>query len=265
MGGKNKKYIPRHRHNPDVQARKIDKLSSDIQEQNNILDMINTSYDNHMEHLSSFAKHDLGNAVQSMYAILKILSNKLDEEDRNALKTCIDNMQNALNSFEDIVPYSKTGTFMLSKLLNALETLTRYQIGSENIDAKFIYNRSDVTQINQPFQSILQLLHNLTINSIKALKNVVGKKLLVIEAVIEEKICTIVVKDTGCGISDEHVDRVFEYKFTTTNGCGIGLYHAKYVCDQIDGSITLDRNLNDFSTIFTLKFNIDGNQEHSNN
>lgn len=69
MGAK-KRYIPKSRHNPEVQARRIDQLKDEIENQRRLLEIVTLSYDRHMEHLSAFAKHDLGNAIQSMYAVL---------------------------------------------------------------------------------------------------------------------------------------------------------------------------------------------------
>lgn len=264
MGSK-KKYIPKSRHNPEVQARRIDELKEEIEDQRRLLEIVTLSYDHHMEHLSAFAKHDLGNAIQSMYAVLKMLSKKLSIEDHLALKTSIDNMNNTLGNFENLVPYTKTGTFSLAKLMTALEVMTRFSASAEHIECSFIYNRESESNINQPFQSLLQLLQNLTLNSIKALKDSIGEKKIEIVAEIDSDFCIIAIKDTGCGIKDEDTNRVFDYKFTTTNGCGIGLYHARYVCNEIGGEISFQRNVDGYSTIFIIKFPINGTKEDINN
>lgn len=262
MSAKKRKYIPKPRHNPEVLARQIECLQEQVEDQRRLLEIVTLSYDKHMEHLSSFAKHDMGNAVQSMYAILKLLSKKLPDEDCQALKVSIDNVQNTLNSFENMVPYTKTGSFSLQKLMAALESLTRFQAGAEGISYRFLYDRVGETKIHQPFQAFLQLLQNLTSNSIKALRGQ-EVKVLEVEAVVEDDLCAISVKDTGCGIPDENVNQIFDYKFTTTDGCGIGLYHARYVCEQIKGELFFERNVDGFSTVFTFKFNIDGNKTDS--
>lgn len=264
MGAK-KRYIPKSRHNPEVQARRIDQLKDEIENQRRLLEIVTLSYDRHMEHLSAFAKHDLGNAIQSMYAVLKMLSKKLSVEDHLALKTAIDNMNNTLANFESLVSYTKTGTFSLTKLMAALEVMTRFSASAEHIECTFIYDREVEFYINQPFQSILQLLQNLTLNSIKALKDCTGEKKIEIAAEVDGEFCIIAIKDTGCGIKDEDVNRVFDYKFTTTNGCGIGLYHAKYVCDEIGGEISFQRNVDVFSTVFIIKFPVNGTKEDINN
>lgn len=48
--------------------------------------------------------------------------------------------------------------------------------------------------------------------------------------------------DDGKGISSEHIDKVFDFGFTTTGGTGIGLYHAKQIVDRMKGTITINNN-----------------------
>lgn len=265
MSKNKRKYIPKSRHNPEIQARRIEELSKKIQMHDEVLTSVIESYDKHIEHLSSFAKHDMGNSIQSLYAILKLLKNKLSEDDHLAIKTSVDNLQTTLNNFEQMVPYTKTQGFKLNKLMVAVETLTRYQAGASGLSQNYLYDRSDTTIIYQPFQAILQVVQNFVLNSIKALKDVEYEKKIEIEANITDKICSIAVKDNGCGIEDGNTNKVFEYKYTTTDGSGIGLYHAKHVCSKINGDITIDRNVDGFTTIFTLKFKIDGNKTDSDN
>lgn len=265
MNKKKNIYIPKSRHNPEIQAQRIEKLSKKIQMHEEVLTSVIESYDKHIEHLSSFAKHDMGNSIQSLYAILKLLKNKLSEDDHLAIKTSVDNLQTTLNNFEQMVPYTKTQGFQLNKLMVAVETLTRYQAGANGLVQTYLYDRDDTTVIYQPFQAILQVVQNFVLNSIKALKDINGEKRIEIEANIVDNICYIAVKDNGCGIEDDNVNKVFEYKYTTTDGSGIGLFHAKHVCSEINGDIAIDRNVDGFTTIFTLKFNIDGNKTNSDN
>lgn len=257
---KRKPYIPKPRHNPEQQARQLEKIKDNLEKQDRILQTVTKSYDRHMEHLANFAKHDIGNAIQSMYAVLKLISTESPDDNYLALKTSVDNMQAALDNFQNLVPYSKTGSFQLSKLITGLEVMARSSCSLENI--YFEVDSVRDLEVHQPYQALLQLLHNLVINSIKSLKYTSKDKILRIETTNTKTDCIIKVKDTGCGIKDEHVDSVFTYGFTTTDGSGIGLYHAKYVCDNIKGSIFLERNTDCFSTVFTLKFPINGNKEN---
>ena len=50
----------------------------------------------------------------------------------------------------------------------------------------------------------------------------------------------IAVEDNGSGLDVPDLQRVFEKGFTTTSGSGLGLYYARFILDQMGGSITAD-------------------------
>ncbi len=61
----------------------------------------------------------------------------------------------------------------------------------------------------------------------------------------EDGCIRVVVVDTGCGISDEDLDRVFQPGFTTRGdqgGSGIGLTVSREIVWALGGSIELSRN-----------------------
>jgi signal transduction histidine kinase len=263
---KKKKYLPCSRLNPAALAARIDKLQADVENHKIILDVVTKSHEQHMEHLSNFAKHDIGNAVQSMFAVLKLSEKRMAATDILELKAAINNVNASLENFEQLVPYTKDGSFDLRKLMTGIEILCRSTMSLEKIHCTYNFDRSNKQLINQPFQAILQLLNNLMINAVKALKHNNEKKIIEVSSVVDEQNCIIFVKDTGCGIPDENLDRIFDYKFTTTpGGSGIGLFHARHVCKSIDGEIRFERNNDGFSTIFIFKFPIDGTKKNTCN
>jgi len=73
-----------------------------------------------------------------------------------------------------------------------------------------------------------------------------------LEALANENFITIVVRDTGCGITEEQLPTIFE-PFVTykKNGSGLGLA----ICDKIikahGGSISVESTIN-VGTTFTL-------------
>lgn len=62
--------------------------------------------------------------------------------------------------------------------------------------------------------------------------------------------------DNGVGIKDSIKDKIFNLHFSITGGSGIGLYHAKYIVEAMNGSISYSRDANNYNTVFTLKFPI---------
>lgn len=96
---------------------------------------------------------------------------------------------------------------------------------------------------------IIIILDNLLNNSLKAkAKNVK----LIWEDVSKSEIELHVVDD-GIGIHDKNKGKVFDPRFTTTNGSGLGLYHTKEVIEKMGGKISVNNKLKQ-GVEFILKF-----------
>ena len=80
------------------------------------------------------------------------------------------------------------------------------------------------------------VIENLIYNSFKA-----RAKNLYIEILQNDKDVNIVFDDDGIGISNKNIDtrKFFELGYSTTNGTGVGLYHAKITIEKIGGYIDL--------------------------
>ena len=55
----------------------------------------------------------------------------------------------------------------------------------------------------------------------------------------------ISVTDDGNGINSYEKNRIFEKGFSTTDGSGLGLYHVKFIIEQMGGSISLNEKIED--------------------
>jgi len=234
-----KKYIPFHRHNPEVLARKVEKLQEDIEQGKNTLSAVIKANEQHTIFLSNFLQHDMKNAIHSMDGILSTISgNMVNDDEINSLKTSLDILRRTVNNFKDLIPHSQNGEFTLNALLSSVEALTRGNIGKD-IECEFIYDRGAEIIINHSYQALLQMLHNIIINATKSMETVANKKLFV-KANINDSKCEIIIQDAGLEIPKENLDKIFSYGFSTTDGTGIGLFHAKYVCNSFNGEINVN-------------------------
>lgn len=81
--------------------------------------------------------------------------------------------------------------------------------------------------------------------------SIIGKK--------KDNTFNVIIRDTGCGIKKEDLNRVFEKGFTGTNGrdnaksTGLGLYLAKELCENLDHGIYVNSVYNEY-TEFTITF-----------
>lgn len=100
----------------------------------------------------------------------------------------------------------------------------------------------------RPIEMII-ILDNLLNNSLKAkAKNVSVNWKSINSSEIE-----LHIKDDGIGIPDKNLDKVFDARFTTTNGSGLGLYHTKEVIEKLSGKITINNKLKQ-GVEFIIKF-----------
>lgn len=258
MPGKkrHKNYTPPQRHNPEVLARKIENQQEAVDRLENVIDAVNKDNERHIIFLSNFLQHDMKNTIHGMDGILSTLSgNSISNDEIESLKTSLDVLRKTINDFRNLIPHSQNGEFTLNALLSSIEALTRGNFNKE-IECKFDYDRKSEVTINHSYQALLQVLHNVILNALKSVEASKMKRLLVKANVNDDK-CEIRIADTGVEIPKENSEKIFSYGFSTTGGTGIGLFHAKYVCDSFNGSMNLNIQCeHPFTKEFIIKFPI---------
>lgn len=98
-----------------------------------------------------------------------------------------------------------------------------------------------------------QVILNLISNSIDALENSREKKVS-IEASIQNSSVQIIISDTGCGIDEENLEKIFQPFFTTKEvgkGTGLGLSIVYSLINNMGGNIVVSSKLGTGST-FTI-------------
>lgn len=113
----------------------------------------------------------------------------------------------------------------------------------------FVQNRITLINDTQEIETLslenelIQVLMNIFANAKDALKQLSGdNKYVFINVFKEENNLIIQIKDSGGGIADEIIDKIFEPYFTTKhqfNGTGIGLYMSKLLVERhLKGTLT---------------------------
>ena len=192
-------------------------------------------------------------------------SEEFTQEKIDSLKVFLKVIRGTLDNFVKLVPYSSEGDFTLSSLILGGKILNRADAQKNNIETKFVYPVDKDENIWLPFQSILQMVNNLLINSVKALEGVENKRIKVEGVVVGDELI-IQVLDNGKEISGDEKEKIFEYGFSTTNGSGIGLFHATHLCTKYSGKILLKNVLDgEYNKVFiiTLPINKSDGEKHS--
>lgn len=109
----------------------------------------------------------------------------------------------------------------------------------------------DIGKVRGDLYIIKRIIGNLVLNAIQAMPD---GGTLTITAKILEKHLVLSVKDTGVGISEENMKKIFTPFFTTkSKGQGLGLAVCKRLTELLGGSITVESQVGQ-GTTFTIKF-----------
>lgn len=101
-----------------------------------------------------------------------------------------------------------------------------------------------------------QLLVNLLKNAAEAMQDVVGEKEITVKTKVKEGRVTLTIADTGKGIDEEFIEKIFEpYVTTRAKGTGLGLAISKKIVEDHKGSIKIT-NRKEGGALVTLSFPI---------
>jgi len=96
-------------------------------------------------------------------------------------------------------------------------------------------------------------LLNLVRNAVDAMAEVEGRRVLTVGASEDEVGVVLTVADTGPGVPDDCIDRIFNPFFTTrSSGTGLGLAIVHRIADAHGGSITVHRDPQHGGAVFSL-------------
>jgi two-component system, NtrC family, nitrogen regulation sensor histidine kinase NtrY len=131
--------------------------------------------------------------------------------------------------------------------------LLESQFEQQNIDFNVVIKDFDLI-IEGDMVLIEQVLINLIINAIDAVKNQENPQITLATHKNSDERVVIEVKDNGTGMSAELLDKIFVPFFTSKpNGSGIGLSLSKQIMALHKGNITV-QSFENKGTIFRLVF-----------
>jgi len=200
--------------------------------------------------LSARLAHDLRNPLTVLKGVVEIARARTNSDETRFSTKQIDMMERAIsrmsNQIDDVLEFVKIQSLHTTKnsLLDSvglslakINKPSNVKIHIPDKGVEFVYD-SDKIEI---------VFDNLLNNSIQAI-NDDGE--ITIRFIDLENEVEIEVEDSGDGMSDEIISKVFEPLFTTKKkGTGLGLASCKSIVEQHGGSISVRNN----PTIFTIK------------
>lgn len=201
------------------------------------------------EHLASIGRmaatvaHEIRNPLSSVRGFAQFFANRFKEkteertyalammEESNRLNRVVSELLDYARPLELNIEPISIGTLFLD-IVKRLE-LEQATSGIEIVQEI----QPDLPMVQLDYDRILQVLLNLTQNSIDAMPNG-GKLILSAVWVIEGNSVQLGIRDTGTGISPANLHRLFEPFFTTkTRGAGLGLAVVRKIVDAHHGEV----------------------------
>ena len=124
------------------------------------------------------------------------------------------------------------------------------QAAEQNIKISLV-ERENVPPISGDAEFLRSVFNNLFINAVQSMENSGGN--LNVKISPENEFVSIEVEDTGKGIDEEHLKKIFEPYFSTKEtGTGLGLAIVQKVVDVHNGSVAVESKINE-GTKFVVK------------
>lgn len=200
--------------------------------------------------LTARLAHDLRNPLTVLKGVVEIARSKADSGVTSFSTKQIDMMERAIvrmsNQIDDVLEFVKIQSLHTTKN-SFLETIglslakinksDNVQIHIPETDVEFVYD-SDKIEV---------VFDNLLTNSMQAINDdgEITIKITDLENEVE-----IEVEDSGEGVPDEIISRIFEPLFTTKKkGTGLGLASCKSIVEQHGGTISVKNK----PSVFTIK------------
>jgi signal transduction histidine kinase len=209
--------------------------------------------------LASGVGHELRNPLNVIrncaYLLNMSLTDKGDEEALSTLKVLDKQIDTANKIVTDLLDFTRIKPPSLSRVdLNNLvnESLSWVTVPknitiSSNLNGNSLRVKTDAEQMSRVFTNIIA-------NAIQAMN---GKGELKIDTGMEDSLAWIQFTDTGCGIPEENLGKIFEPLFTTKpKGIGLGLAITKRLVEQNGGNIEVVSQTGQGAT-FTIKLPLD--------
>lgn len=184
------------------------------------------------------------------------------EMDEVRLGTCLNEIENLsalIANMNEVIEYESYEAEIVLNNYDLVKEIKKVMKGLniqfKNKGIALNYDGPNSYFVTQDSSLINQALYNLLTNAYKFTEN--GGVLVALE-VRNDSDWSLSVKDTGFGIEQDDINRIFDAyyrspKATSTDGDGLGLYITKASIDRLGGEIKVESRL-DKGTSFTIYF-----------
>jgi two-component system sensor histidine kinase PilS (NtrC family) len=200
--------------------------------------------------LAAGIAHEIRNPLASISGSVQLLAVSLKpeaEEDKKLLAIVIkeiDRLNNLISEFMDYVRPDVVADDILNfnEMLNEILDISAH---NESLPKgiQIFKDLNRVTVLRGNAAKMRQALLNIIVNAYQAMEKTERKRMDV-KLHMDEKVILIEVRDTGVGISEENIHRIFEpFHTTKANGTGLGLAITQKIIESHGGHIEVESQL----------------------
>lgn len=211
--------------------------------------------------LTQGVAHEIRNPLNVLNLSIDHVNTKFapaDEEKRRQFSRILSSIKDEIvrlnRMVTDLLNYGRPSTLDMSAidmtdLVNETMELVKPQAEEQGVEVKIEQN-SQETQVNGDWERLKSCISNIAINALQAMPT--GGSLTARIGRSNGQV-EVTITDTGIGISEESLAKVFEPYFSTKKaGFGLGLAVTKKIVEEHNGSIEVDSQL-EHGTTFTVK------------
>lgn len=212
-----------------------------------------------VSHFAASVSHELRNPIQSIKGFVQLMKEHEYSRDKQLefYDTILNEITAADRLIEDYLVFAKPASGKLERIhvgleiQHVLKVLTPYA-NWEKVTFNLVDEGCKAKIMADP-QKFHQMLINIIRNGIDAMA---GGGLLTIHVKEKGSSVLIFLKDEGCGMSREELQRLGEPYFSTkSKGTGLGMMVSYSIARQMDGGISVQSEKGK-GTVFTLEFPI---------
>jgi len=199
--------------------------------------------------MASRVAHDLKNPLTILHTYAEMLTpeilSKLESKDKEKWFRMQNSIFDMSRIIEDVLDFARTTE--IKKKSISFQSILKLAMNHVKFSYGITINLSEKDyKINCDARKIEGVLSNIINNAVQAIN---GQGEIDVETESNSEFLTILIKDSGPGISDENLDKIFEPMFTTkTTGTGLGLVICKSIIEQHGGTISVSNK----PTTFTI-------------
>ncbi|MGK9368994.1 [Fe-Fe] hydrogenase large subunit C-terminal domain-containing protein [Melioribacter sp. Ez-97] len=200
--------------------------------------------------LAAGVAHELNNPLGSILIYASMLKKKIeriggDKQNIEDLKLIIEETERCKNIVSNLLNFARQGRLCLDEIeiksiIDSIFKLIKIRAEFSDINLN-IDDRAGGVKIQGDRDQLKQAFMNIIINACEAMENSKNKILSVIINESDNKI-KVVIRDTGCGIKPEYINKIFTPFFTTKKmgkGTGLGLAITYGIIKMHRGDITV--------------------------